>query len=44
VEEDEAEIQFEVNTLIYGNALMLWTEAEFVKHVEDCIKQLKGDA
>lgn len=41
---DEAEIQFEVNTLIYGNALMLWTEAEFVKHVEDCIKQLKGDA
>lgn len=40
---DEADIQFEVLQLIYGNVIMLWTEIEFVKHVEDCIKQYKAN-
>jgi len=37
---DDKEIQHEVTKLIYGNALMLWSEFEFIKHVEENMKLL----
>jgi hypothetical protein len=33
-EKDEATIQFEVNRLLYCNTLMMWSESEFVAHVQ----------